>query len=322
MALGLISGDKLMTNRDTVEVWSLRDGHRIGVIQSGLSQVVDMSVSSDGHRLALAGEDSAIVIVDLDTLAIVHRLAARGELWALALDAHGEHVATVAATGGRGVTVRNTSDGATLFQQRGLPGYLEKIQYAPGDQSIVAVSGDSVVQVLSPSDGTVLRSFEGQSVAFDAVGKVMVTTDAHGRNVAELTDVNSGKPISTMDGRAGFVTAAEPSPDGALVVSGTIEGVISVWDARTGTIVKVLQSESDSPATCTRFDPSGEIVLACTLDGAIRTWRLPHSTPTPEVVDAIVRCKVPLRLEGGRLVPAEADLAACARIPAGALATP
>ena len=67
------------------------------------------------------------------------------------------------------------------------------------------------------------------------------------------------------------VHAVAFSPDGRLIVSGSYDGTVRVWDAATGGERRVLQGHSDS-VHAVAFSPDGRLIVSGSGDETVRVW--------------------------------------------------
>lgn len=73
-----------------------------------------------------------------------------------------------------------------------------------------------------------------------------------------LIDAFRGHPLQTFAGHLnnkGIPIEASFSPDSQLVISGSTDGRIHVWNAETGYKVSVLKGDHPHPVTCVKFNP-------------------------------------------------------------------
>ena len=70
-----------------------------------------------------------------------------------------------------------------------------------------------------------------------------------------------------------WVTDANASPDGELLVSASGDGTARLWSARSGAPMATLRGHSSS-VTRASFSPDGRRVLTASVDGTMRVWRI------------------------------------------------
>ena len=85
--------------------------------------------------------------------------------------------------------------------------------------------------------------------------------------------------IQALIGHMGWVTSVDYSPDGRLIASGSDEGTVLIWDARTGNNT-IPPLSSGGVVTSVAFSPDGKNVAAGTTCGHICIWNLLASPAT------------------------------------------
>ena len=61
------------------------------------------------------------------------------------------------------------------------------------------------------------------------------------------------------------------SPDGAIVATGSMKGLVCLWDARSGKLMRKISGHKDW-VQCVRFSPSGKILASSDREKDIRLW--------------------------------------------------
>ncbi len=159
-------------------------------------------------------------------------------------------------------------------------------------------SGDeelAVVHQWNVKTGEIVRTFEGQhrsidEVSFSPDGTMILSVSTHG--IAELWDVETGDLIRNIEfcyggdctveeaelqdhmGHRGFIHDASFSPDGATILSASLDGTVKLWDPDTGDLVRTLGEYSDNEddgVISAHFSPDGTIIAASN-NSMIELW--------------------------------------------------
>jgi eukaryotic-like serine/threonine-protein kinase len=125
-----------------------------------------------------------------------------------------------------------------------------------------------------------------RSVVFAPDGKRAVSGSGwpRGDGTVRLWDVASGKEVRRFQAddplpvtragpneRAGEVYAVAIAPDGKRIASAGVNGVVIVWDARTGNEVRRLTGHT-ATIYCLAFSPDGKHLLGAGRDKLVRLW--------------------------------------------------
>jgi hypothetical protein len=116
--------------------------------------------------------------------------------------------------------------------------------------------------------GQVLRSLPdvGEQIALSPDGATVALGD---ENVT-LWDVTSGERLAEIE--QGGVQDLEFSPDGAMLATGSDDGVVRLWDPRTRSLLHSLEGHQGG-VTCVAFAPDGSLLVSGGDDGTLRLWR-------------------------------------------------
>lgn len=118
------------------------------------------------------------------------------------------------------------------------------------------------------------------AVAYRAADQAIVSRDQNG--MMQQWDVRTGAPIGPSTkilpeevrnlGIGGIGAVEAFSPDGSRGVSGDADGMLWVWDAKTGRLIAAPSTSSTTPITSVAFSPDGAYVAAGSADATVRMW--------------------------------------------------
>jgi WD40 repeat protein len=122
--------------------------------------------------------------------------------------------------------------------------------------------------------------------------------------------------VLTLSGHTAPVRTASFSGDGALVLTAGEDGVIKIWDAANGDLLDSFVAHDGAiERDHARFSPDGRGIFSTGSDGRARLWPVPDETRSADAIAAILECRAPWRVDGGKLVPRAIDAAACGAAP-------
>lgn len=80
-----------------------------------------------------------------------------------------------------------------------------------------------------------------------------------------------GKLLRTLQGHTSYVFCVAFNPRSSLLVSGSYDESVRVWEVRTGVCRHQLPAHSD-PVTAVHFNRDGTLILSCSNDSLCRIW--------------------------------------------------
>ena len=192
------------------------------------------------------------------------------------------------------------------------------LDFSDDSRGILAANSDYSAVLLDARDGHLLGK------AYDpSLNQISTAHFADGNDLAVLGDrsgaallwqLSNGKTWM-LRGHAGAVRSAVFSPHHVFVLTAGVDGTAKIWDTLTGeqldTVAEHASQMPEVPFQAASFSPDGRWVLTGSVDGVIRLWEMREETRNSRQIDATLRCRVPWRLDGENLVPAELDSAAC-----------
>ena len=162
-----------------------------------------------------------------------------------------------------------TWSGIAVFDRDGGYHYLERTQLNDGTPFFHQVSS-----VVFSQDGRRLLAGYGL-IHFPMLPRGglfgISAISAQIQNRAEILDVTSGERIIAFEGHTGSVDCVAYSPDEMTVATGSLDGTVRVWDARSGNCMRVLESHA-SRILGVLFTAGGKHLIS--LDGNVRIWEI------------------------------------------------
>lgn len=98
----------------------------------------------------------------------------------------------------------------------------------------------------------------------------------------KVIDVEIGECLRIMHGGI-WVNGLAYSPDGKLIASTSMDGLVRLWNAENGSIVNVLNGINFASA-CPCFSPDGKCLITSSADNTIRIWDVPQLDDTSGIV--------------------------------------
>jgi WD40 repeat protein len=206
--------------------------------------ITSLTYNRDGTRAAVASADRSVRIFDTTDWKELHYLRGHvGPVFSVSFHPDGNRLASgsVNLTGGRGdVRIWDVNSGKEVFALEGAGAAV----FSPDGFRLAAATG-------SPEGGAVgLRIWD----ASPSAGRELLVF----RNHSEQT-----------------VYGVHFSPDGRLIASGGIEGLVKIWEAGTGKVLHVLEAHRDgrdATVSNTVFSPNGKLLASTGHSGKLFLW--------------------------------------------------
>ena len=186
---------------------------------------------------------------------------------------------------------------------------VSSVRFSPDGTRLASASADKTVRVWRVADGACLATLVGHEkgcseCAWSACGRYVVSAsddknvhlwcvdpdaarEADDERDAPLSSETSapdgdgekksggvplfGECLRVFSGHTAHVFSLDLSPAGNVLVTGSVDETVRLWDVRRGTCMNVLPAHSD-PVTSVRFSPDGTVVCSGSYDGLVRLW--------------------------------------------------
>jgi eukaryotic-like serine/threonine-protein kinase len=165
--------------------------------------------------------------------------------------------------------------------------------------------GSGALRPLATDRSTVIRT-----VAFDPKGSRLVTASVDIAAI-DLWDVRTSERAAVVIGPPAAATAVAFDATGELLIGGSADGVLRVWNAASGQLVSS-QPGHRAGIYFMRVRPDGAQIATAALEPAPRLWRFPRWSGSGTELAELVRCRVPWLVSSGALVSIDlASLTGC-----------
>ena len=126
--------------------------------------------------------------------------------------------------------------------------------------------------IATASDDKTLRLFDvTRSSSQSVLDPVQAPTAANPNSLTPLQNTAQGETLVEFKGHSNFCFSVKFSPQGNLLVSGSFDETVKIWDVRSGECVATLPAHSD-PVTGVDFNRDGTCIVSSSHDGLIRIW--------------------------------------------------
>jgi len=267
---------------------------QLSSIHAQIPYVTSLSWSNDGSQIATV-VNNTVEIRDSKTNEVVSTLLGHtGFIYHVAWNFNNSMIAT--ASDDRTVKVWNSSDGTLLQTLIGHDSIITHVWWSTDDLRLISASFDDNPNlfVWDVSSGKILSTHRGGTITdgvFSPDGERFAITNSLSLHVLDgyTFEVLSSSPRTDCCNNQMHSVAW--NNDGSLLVTGSINGLVTIWDANTTQIIQQFIANlyyapdsreivdlSMSWVRDVTFSPNGQTVLAISGDGRIREWDIATGT--------------------------------------------
>jgi WD40 repeat protein len=242
----LASGSK----DNTIKLWSLPDGALITTLSGHTNAIAGLAFSLDGKTLISGSADFTVKLWNLADLTLLdtlqgHAAAVRD----IAISPDGTYV--VSSSEDQTLNLWSLSTGALLTTLSTPNGWVNAMAFSPdGTALLTGCNGGAVILWTMPDCVPALTIKEygdyvgavaiapDKSILASAVGKLDATVGEALDPTFRLWRGSDGALAKTIDDHQDYVQALAMSPDGTLLVSGSADKSIRLWQMPKGSYVR------------------------------------------------------------------------------------
>ncbi|HLV98787.1 MAG TPA: serine/threonine-protein kinase [Ktedonobacterales bacterium] len=266
----------------TAKVWDVASGKTIWTYATRSKWVLTVAWSPDGQRIVVGGASplswwhNPVLVLDAQTGRKL--LKYRGHFkWVLAAawSPDGQRVAS--AGGGMfsrwddAVYVWDATTGKTVSTYDKHTNKIDAVAWSPDGTKIASASADETVRVWVAASAQPLLTYRGhrwivRAVAWSPDGTRLASA---GDRTVQVWQADN--PLVVYNGHVGRVYAVAWSPDGLHIASGSHNGAVHVWDARTGGFLYSYDGHN-GPVSAVAWSPDGRWIASAGADATVQVW--------------------------------------------------
>ncbi|MEM8945532.1 MAG: protein kinase [Planctomycetota bacterium] len=249
-------GARLVTSSgdNTCGQWDVASGQEITeLVLTHPTWVADMSVSRDGERALTTCDDGKLRLWSLPDAQLLR-----------VIDPTDDEVAYT--------SVDLSADGNFALAASAAKGTAQIWDLATGEE--IVTPGESVWMDFGEGAGVLWAA------RFNPGGDGVLTI---GGNDARMWDLDS-REMTVRFSPHGAVAAADISPDGKLLVTGSWDQSAKIWDIDTGQALRKLDGLHEGYVNSVEFSPDGRTILTGSDDGTARLWDVISGQPSDLVM--------------------------------------
>lgn len=275
----------------TIRVWDVSTGRCLRVLTGHTDSVYAVRLSADGRTVVSGGRDTTVRLWDLATGRCLRTFGRHtGAVHAVAVSADGRRVLSAGENGD-----------VWVWRVRGDDRHVAPLRPSrPRSHAELAQLDLRVERLL---DSAERHLAEGRWAAARRRVEKARSFPRHERHPRALDAWHALAPSSVrvgvravwqsraLEGHTDRVHSVSPSADGRLVLSGSWDGTVRLWEASTGRCLRVFEGPNGLDSSCLSAD--GRLALIRTDDGAVhlreaRSGRIVRRLETPRgIVGAV-----------------------------------
>lgn len=266
----------------TVRIWSVASGRRVGEISGYSDEVRAVSFSPDSKTVVSASHDGEIAVAGAagGPRDVVTTLARDDFAYSIDFGADGKTLAVGTSAGC--VAVVGVSDGA-LRELGSCPAApIYAVDFDGEGRRVVSAGADGFARIWNAAGGRPLQLAHGGipvvAASFSSDDARVATGDVSGR--VRLWDAGSGRRLMQMQVSDQPLASVRLSENGRRIVIGAYDGVIHLVLVRPAAVLAELRGHQ-GPVRADFVPGSGTLVSAGEEDGTLRTWLPPATRVAP-----------------------------------------
>ncbi len=257
-------------------LWNTATGTRQMTWSAGIGQAASLAFSPDGRLLAVSTRDGVLLWNWTEEADPKPMPGSRTRAEALTFSPDGRLLAT--GHGGEAAAelwdVPSRHHMATLKDQAKRH-YRGQMTFSPDGKTLIVPGNPAkVVEMFDVHTGQLTQSLDAgtikpRDVAISPNGKYLAAVGS--QTAIKLWEMPEARLRSDrFTGHEDSVQEIVYTPDGQQIVTGASDGVIRIWEARTGRPLRVLRCDHWIVGLAT--SPDGKRIVSCSLDDTVRLW--------------------------------------------------
>lgn len=248
---------------NTLRLWSVINGKEIRTFKGYSGWVETVSCSPDNKYIASSGFlDNTIKLFDINKGELFLRTKEHGNtVFSIAFSPDGKYIAS--GGGDSKIKLWDVKNGNLIKTFEGHMGFITSISFSPDSKYLVSAAHDKLIFIWNIEGSLSETTGIEERVRGSTTGRIRERT---------RVNISSGK----MFGAHNYViNTVMFSPDGRYIASGDDEGIIRLWDTRSGRMVKLLNGNEGiniHPVKTLSFSQDGKYISSGTKDGLVILW--------------------------------------------------
>ncbi|HEX8435856.1 pentapeptide repeat-containing protein [Archangium sp.] len=264
----------------TVMLWSVERKNLSTVLRGHTDAVLGVAFSPDGQMLVSGSADLSLMLWNTASGLPIHVL--KGHADSISGVAFSPDGTTLASASEDRVTVLwSTEQWHPLRSLKGHQGAVSSVAFSPDGTTLASTSNDQTLMFWSVDQARpldVIRDHSAERIVFSPTDENLVATvDALG--IIHVWDTRTGNSRSTFQGSGALVSNMAFSPDGRRLVSGSNDGLVTLWSLESGWEPRVVMRGHSGAVFDVAFSPDGTMLASASTDRTVALWRVGQDRP-------------------------------------------
>lgn len=257
---------------NTVQIWNVRSGDCLTVLQGHTDQVWCTNFSPNGKIIASGSHDRTIRLWNVKTgycVKVLHGHTDR--VWSVNFSPD----SSTLVSGSMDQTVRlwDISTGQCLQLLRGYTNPVYAVKFAPNGL-LASGTEDGIVRLWDCLSGKCRQTLPGHTASIwslhcSADGQML--TSGSNDHTARLWKLQDGECLRVFEEHRGWVLAVRLSLDGQYLVTGSADRTAKRWNVETGDCLSIFSGHT-SWVFAVDLSPNGRLLATGSADCTVRLW--------------------------------------------------
>ncbi|MBI4852707.1 MAG: SUMF1/EgtB/PvdO family nonheme iron enzyme [Acidobacteria bacterium] len=286
----------------TAKVWDVFNGGLLFTLSGHTDGLNKALFSPDGKQIVTISYDKTAKIWDSRSGRLIKSLEDhKSPINAVSYNKDSSLIAT--ASSDRVAKIWDSKSGELKNTLSSHQGAIVSIDFSPDGKLLITGSIDKTAKVWQIPEGKLLHTLKNHQagitdVKFSLDGKNILVTSTDTK--ASLWDT-SGVLTAILEGHNDGIAKGEFSPDGKFIITSSYDKTLRMWEKSSGRFLVAL-AEHEESLNSGIFSGKGEKILTASEDKKAKIWQIVAETHIPSEVSKVVKEKVNMYLQEGRLI--------------------